>query len=145
MLHVHYDVRSDITWYIYLNNKDYYSWSCWMAFSTSYAVSTFQIRCTKLSFVLENSWWADNQSSSITKGNTYYIKHMYIQPFSVEVDWREIWHQVGVSTMFYFVDTAFFTLWDRYCITNLCKWYFFYTTQEVQRIIVSINLFLQCF
>ncbi len=26
------------------------------------------------------------------KGSIYYIKHMHIQPFSMEVDWREIQH-----------------------------------------------------
>ncbi len=29
---------------------------------------------------------ADDQCTSITKGSIYYIKHMYIQPFSMEVD-----------------------------------------------------------
>ncbi len=35
---------------------------------------------------------ADDKSSSISKGSIYYIKHIYIQPFSMEVDLREIWH-----------------------------------------------------
>ena len=30
--------------------------------------------------------FADDQCSSITKGSMYYIKHMYVQPFSMEVD-----------------------------------------------------------
>ncbi len=58
-------------------------------------------------------WWADNQSSSIYKGSIYYIKHMYIQPFSMELDWREIWHQMDVSTMFYNCRYCIFTLWGR--------------------------------
>ncbi len=52
-------------------------------------------------------WLAGDESSSITKGSIYYIKHMYIQPFSMGVDWREIWHQMDVSTMFYIC---------RYCV-----------------------------
>ena len=34
---------------------------------------------------------ADDQCSFITKGSIYFMKHMYIQPFSMEVDWPEIW------------------------------------------------------
>ncbi len=88
------------------------------------AVFTFQITCRVLCFVLENSWWADDHSSSITKGSIYYIKHMYIQPFSMEVDWQEISHQMDVSTMFYICRCCVFTLWGRnavslfVCFTN---------------------------
>ena len=58
-------------------------------------------------------WWADNLSSSMTKGRIYYIKHLYIQPFSMEVDWREIRHQMDVSNMFYICRHCVFTLWGR--------------------------------
>ena len=51
---------------------------------------------------------ADDQYSSITKGSIYYIKCMFIQSFSMEVDWPEISCLMEVSTMSYiFVDTAF--------------------------------------
>ena len=33
---------------------------------------------------------ADDQCISITKGRIYHIKHEYIQPFSMEVDWPEM-------------------------------------------------------
>ena len=33
---------------------------------------------------------ANDQSSSITKGSIHYIKNMYIQFFSMEVEWPEI-------------------------------------------------------
>ena len=52
-------------------------------------------------------WLADDQSSSIPKGSIYYIKHTYIHSFSMEVNWREFWHQMEVPTMVIFVDTAF--------------------------------------
>ncbi len=46
---------------------------------------------------------ADDQSSSITKGSIYYIKKMYMQPFSMEKGWSEIWclMKVSTNTMFY--------------------------------------------
>ena len=53
---------------------------------------------------------ADSQCSSITKGSIYYIKHMYIQPFSMEVDWPEIWCLMEVSTVFYICTYCIFTL-----------------------------------
>ncbi len=56
---------------------------------------------------------ADDQSSSITKESIFYIKHMYVQPLSMEVDWWEIWHQMDVSTMFYICIYCVFTLWGR--------------------------------
>ncbi len=59
-------------------------------------------------------WLANDQSSSITKGSICYIKHMYLQPFSMEVDWWEICHQMDVSTMFYICRYCVFTLWGRY-------------------------------
>ncbi len=34
---------------------------------------------------------ADDQCSSITKGNIYYMKHKCKQPFTTVVDWPEIW------------------------------------------------------
>ena len=52
---------------------------------------------------------ADDQSSSIAKESIYYIKHMYIQPFSMEVDWQEK-HSMDVSTMFYICRYCVFTL-----------------------------------
>ena len=58
-------------------------------------------------------WLADNQSSSITKENICYIKHMHIQPFSMEVDWWEIWHYMDVSAMFDICRYCVFTLWGR--------------------------------
>ncbi len=58
-------------------------------------------------------WLANDESSSITKESSYYISYMYIQPFSMEVDWREIWHQMDVSTMFYICRYCVFTLWGR--------------------------------
>ncbi len=59
-------------------------------------------------------WWADDQSSSIPKGSIYCIKHMHIQPFSMEADWQEIWHQMDVSAMFYICRHCIFTWWGRY-------------------------------
>ncbi len=56
---------------------------------------------------------ADNECSSITKGSIYYIKHMYIQPFSMEVDWPEIWRWMEVSTMFNICIYCVFTLYGR--------------------------------
>ena len=44
---------------------------------------------------------ADDQCSSITKGSSYHIKHMYIQPFTKLVDWPEIGCLMEVSTMLY--------------------------------------------
>ncbi len=82
------------------------------------AVSTFQITCRVLFFCLGKllKWLADDQSSSITKGSIYYINYMNIQPFSMKVDWKEIWHQMDVCSMFYIC---------RYCVL-LCgadiKW-----------------------
>ena len=78
-------------------------------------VSTIQITCRVLSFCHGKflKWWADDQSFSIPKGSTYSIKNMYIQPFSMEVDWGEIWHKMDVSTMFYICRYCVFTLWGR--------------------------------
>ena len=43
---------------------------------------------------------ADNQCSSISKGSIYYIKHKYIQPFSMEGDWPEIyWNALKVNLL----------------------------------------------
>ncbi len=44
---------------------------------------------------------ADDQCSSIAKGSVYNIKHVYIQPFSMEVDLPEMQNWMEVSTMFY--------------------------------------------
>ena len=71
------------------------------------AVSAFYITRRVLSSVSEKflKWLADDQSSFITKGSIYYVKHVYLQPFCMEVDWQEIWHQMDIC--FIFVDTAF--------------------------------------
>ncbi len=58
---------------------------------------------------------ADDQSSSITKGSIYYIKHLQIQPFSMEVDWQESWCLMEVSTMLYIFRYCVFPWWGRYC------------------------------
>ncbi len=52
---------------------------------------------------------ADNQCCSITKNSIYYVKHMYIQPFSMEVHWLDIWHYFNGSTVIclIFTHTAF--------------------------------------
>ena len=52
---------------------------------------------------------------------------MYIQPFSMEVDWRQIWHQMGVSTKFY-----------------ICEILRFYFVEETFRICIEKNI-LQLF
>ncbi len=52
---------------------------------------------------------ADHQCSSITKGSIYHIKHTYIQLFSMEVDWPEIWRLMEVSAMFYICRYCVFT------------------------------------
>ena len=54
---------------------------------------------------------ADNECSSVAKGSIYYIKHMYIQLFSMEVDWPEIWGLLEVSTIFYICRYRVLTLW----------------------------------
>ncbi len=38
---------------------------------------------------------------------------IYIQPFGIEVDGREIWYQMDVSTVFYNYRYCVFTLWRR--------------------------------
>ncbi len=65
----------------------------------------------------------DDQYSSITKGSIYYSKHMYIQPFSMEVDW---WTN-GIKWMyvlcFIFVDTAFLLCGQSYMHSGY-NWFF---------------------
>ncbi len=56
---------------------------------------------------------ADDQPSSITKGSIYYIKHMNIQPFSMEVDWPKILLLMAVSAKFYICTYCVFTLWGK--------------------------------
>ena len=56
---------------------------------------------------------ADDHCSSITKGSTYHIKHMSIEPFTVGVDRAEIWHLMEVSTMFYICRYCVFTQYGR--------------------------------
>ncbi len=87
------------------------------------AVSTFQIICRVLSFVLDNSW-SDEQTINPLPKLIEYLLHVYqtyIQPFSMEVDRREIWHQVDVSTMIYICRYCVFTLWGR-LIDLLSNW-----------------------
>ncbi len=57
-----------------------------------------------LSFTLKERFLkklADDQCSSITKGSIYFMKQMYIQPFTTVVDWPEIWRWMKVSTVFF--------------------------------------------
>ncbi len=54
-----------------------------------------------------------DQCSSITKGSIFHIKHMYIQTFSMEVDWPEICSVIEVSTMFYICTYCIFTLYGK--------------------------------
>ncbi len=57
----------------------------------------------------------DGQCSSIITGSIYLnTKHMYIQPFSMEVDWPEIWCIMEVSTTFSCCMYCIFTLWGRF-------------------------------
>ena len=55
---------------------------------------------------------ADDQCSTIAKGSIYHIKHMSIQPFTIEVDWSEIGFLIEVSTMFNICTYCVFT-WYR--------------------------------
>ena len=52
---------------------------------------------------------ADDQCSSITKDSIYYVKHMYIQPFSMEMDWPEM----EVSAMFHSCRYCIYTWYGR--------------------------------
>ncbi len=54
---------------------------------------------------------ADDQCSSVTKGSISYIKHMYAQFLSMEVDWPGIWCLMEVSVMFYICT---------YCVCTEC-------------------------
>ncbi len=57
----------------------------------------------------------DNQCSSITKDSIYHImKHMYIQPFTIVVDWPDIGCLMEVSTMSYNCRYCVFTWWGRW-------------------------------
>ena len=60
-------------------------------------------------FYLKIAEKKDYHCSSITKGSIYYIEHMYIQPFSMEVYWPEIQHLISVSTMSYLCTYCLFT------------------------------------
>ena len=71
-------------------------------------------------------WLDDEQSAFITKGSIYHIKHMYIQPFCMEVDWQEIWHLMDVSTMLYICRYCVFTLWGRNTIHYCFHYHFDY-------------------
>ncbi len=87
-------------------------------------------------------WLADDQSSSITKGSIYYIKHMYIQPFSMEVDWWEICIKWKYLQCFIFVDTVFFTLWGGYIALSFLICSMLHTTKFF---FVSFSSFLVVF
>ena len=50
---------------------------------------------------------SDDQTSSVTKGSIYYIKRMYIQPFSMEVDWLEMLYFMKHLPCFIFAHTVF--------------------------------------
>ena len=56
---------------------------------------------------------ADDQCSSITKGSIFYIKHMYIQPKTMGVDWPEITCLMEVSIMFYMCTYCVFAWYGR--------------------------------
>ncbi len=63
------------------------------AASIKNAVSAFQISCKQTTFFYLGRFLnklADDHCSSITKGSIYYIKHMYIQPFTTIVDCPEM-------------------------------------------------------
>ncbi len=55
------------------------------------------------------------------KGSIYYIKHMYIQPFSMEVHWPKMCCLMEVCTMFYICTYCVFTLWGT-CCKNVKNW-----------------------
>ncbi len=57
---------------------------------------------------------ADDQCSSMTKGSIYHINHMYMQPFTTNVDWPEIGCLMEVSTLLYICRYCVFT-WDGRC------------------------------
>ena len=59
---------------------------------------------------------ADDQCSSITKGSTYYIRCIYIQPFIMEMDWPEIWHLMEV------------------CFIHILRFYFAWQTWNIMSI-----------
>ena len=71
-------------------------------------------------------WWAEDQSSPVTKGSIYYIKHMYIQLFGMIV-WKWIGNTFDIKWMyllcFIFVDTALLLcraeLWKCSCATEI--------------------------
>ncbi len=65
----------------------------------------------------------DDQYSSITKGIIYYnIKHMLIQPFSMEVDWPANWCLMEVS-VFYICIHCIYTWHNRMTLQWVnCLW-----------------------
>ncbi len=67
----------------------------------------FKIICRVLSFSLEKflKKLADDQCSFISKGSIYCIHH--IPPFSMEVDWPEIWCLMEVLLHFIFAHIMF--------------------------------------
>ena len=73
----------------------------------------FRSHTRVLPFASENSWkkLANDNFFSITKGSIPHIKHMYIQSFSMEVDWPQIWYLMKVSNMLYICTYYIFTLW----------------------------------
>ncbi len=67
---------------------------------------------------------ADDQCSSITKGSIYYIKGMYKQPFSMEMDWPEIGRFMEVTTVYYVCTYMrfYFVLQKMAKATCFCFW-----------------------
>ena len=63
---------------------------------------------------------------------------MYIQPFSMEVDWQEIWHQMDVSTTFYICRYCVFTLWGRSVMSGIdCSQ--LYASMERRCLVMNIS------
>ncbi len=58
---------------------------------------------------------ADDRYSSITKGSIYHIKHMFIQPFTMDMGWPEIGCLMEVSVMLNICTYCLFTWYSRYC------------------------------
>ncbi len=57
--------------------------------------------------------------NKMAKWSIYYMKHINIQPSSMEVDWPEIGCLMEVSTMFYICTYCIFTLWAGYSLAIL--------------------------
>ena len=96
---------------------------------------------------------ADDQGSSITKGSIYHIKHMYMQPFTVGVNWLEIWCLMEVSAMFYIcrycgrviVHVPWYLYLSSYLFVcfRFCSMQYNYASRYVRLIAVNISNSLQ--